>query len=812
MNRNWIIFLAGISLSSDQELFSAPDVEGEEADLEVVVEPVPLPNKATPESDLLEAGMSPVDDDKVLLDPVLPETEIGSLPEEETLETEVVVDDSDSLLTGPLLDPDLPEMEIWPSPDEEVEMLDPVVVVASAPLSSKPAYHPFASETVGEKTLQRIAQGTLGDTLGWQAGVTTSSYGQGASRPVIRGFDGYRVRMLRDSIGTLDVSASSPDHGLPLEPLLLREVEILRGPAALLYGNSAMGGAINSKSRSFATELPERMLSGAIESRFDSVSSGWANAGYFDLKLGDFVLSATGSYRDAGDYRIPGRARTQAYEEKFRPVVNDPSQGITVPVENPSGRLPNSFHESSSYSFGLSWLPGVFPLELSMAYSRFDSEYGLPYLFGGDANDLFGDSSLAMEQDRFDLRLSYFADLPWLSEATLHFGYGDYSHNEQFAGRGKDSGLVFSDTRFEQDAWEARLDLHHEPTDWLRGVAGVQLMGRALDPSFLAGAPDESSRFFNRFETSNLGVFVNETASFGSFDLNAALRWESQTIEDLSLAEFGFQRKVDDHSFSAILGGSWEGELVGSLDRLKVSLNASFVERIPSEVERFAFWSNPAIQRFLIGGDLDGEPLRTEQSFGLDFGLEADFEGFEMRFNLFHYRIDDFIYLQDLAGIGNQAQYLQTNASFTGVEAQVDWNLIEDESHELTLSLMGDWMRASDRDRDAPLPRIPAMRLGSRLEFVDGSLQAGLEIRHVFEQDRVQGSDGVVQGELPTENYTEVNLDFAYDFELSGDRILTVFAQLRNLLDEDRRLHTSFLKDVAPLPGRNVTLGARLEF
>jgi iron complex outermembrane receptor protein len=252
-------------------------------------------------------------------------------------------------------------------PENEVEVLEPVVVVASAPLPAETNDHPLASETLDEETLQRIAQGTLGDTLGWQAGVSTSSYGQGASRPVIRGFDGYRVRILRDSVGTLDVSSSSPDHGLPLEPLLLREVEILRGPAALQYGNSALGGAINSTSRSFATVLPERQISGAFESRFDSVSSAWTNVGYFDLKLGGFVLSATGSYRDASDYRISGRSRTRAYDEKFRPVVNDPNTGMTVPIENPSGRLPNSFHQSSSYSLGVSWLPEALPWEASFA-------------------------------------------------------------------------------------------------------------------------------------------------------------------------------------------------------------------------------------------------------------------------------------------------------------------------------------------------------------------------------------------------------------------------------------------------------------
>ena len=685
-----------------------------------------------------------------------------------------------------------------------------VTGVEEPPLS---ANNPFCScETIPEETITRIASATLGDTLGWQAGISSSSYGQGASRPVIRGFDGFRVRVLRDSVGTLDVSASSPDHGIPLEPLLFREVEILRGPAALRFGNSALGGAVNSITRTFATELPDRPLSGAWESRWDSVSSGFTTAGYLDIKLNEFVLSLTGSLRDAGDYKIPGRARTRAYEERFNPIVNDPGSGMTVPIENPSGRLPNSGLESNSQSIGLSWLPSHLPVEASVAYSRFESDFGLPYLFGGDPNDLFGYSSLGLEQDRFDIRFRYLPDLPWLTEATFHLGLGDYEHTERFVGRDKDADLSFNDTIFDLRAVEARLDLVHEPTDWLRGIAGFQLWTNELNPSRLAGAPDTSSRFFNRFQTSNFGFFINETATFGDFKIHSALRWETQTIEDNSLAQFGFTREVDDTSFSASLGASLERESVGPFDRLQANLSLSSIERIPTETERFAFWDNPAIQRFLIGGDLDGTALRTEQSIGVDLGLEAELCDVDLRLNLFHYQVDNFTYLQDIVGIGNQAEYTQTDARLYGFEAQADWKVIEGLEHELVLSLMSDWIRAEDRSNNTPLPRIPPLRIGTRLAYTSGPFEAGLEFRHAFEQDRIQPSSDIVQGELATGGYTEINLDVSHSFDLTSELRLTVFARLNNLLDEERRLHTSFLKDVAPLPGRNLTLGGRLEF
>lgn len=693
---------------------------------------------------------------------------------------------------------------------DEITTLAPLLVTSN--LSSPQTFHPFPTEVLDEKVLKRIAQGTLGDTLGWQAGVTSSSYGQGSSRPIIRGFDGYRVRILRDSIGTLDVSASSPDHGIALEPLLLREVEILRGPAALLYGNSALGGAVNSTTRTFATELPDRPLSGAFETRWDSAASSWTNTGYLDFTAGEFVITATGSIRDAGDYRIAGRARTSEYEALFNPVVNDPQIGATVPIENPSGTLPNTDLNSESFSLGLSWLPEKTPIKVSLAYSRFTSEYGLPFIFAGDPNDLFGDTSLDISQDRLDFRLTYEPDLPWLEKATLHLGYGDYQHSENFQGRLKDLGTNFTDTRFDLQAWEARLDLTHQPTDWLRGIWGIHFTTQALAPSFLARAPIESSRFDNDFDTDNLGLFIQETATFGNFTLNAAFRWETQKIEDLSLAEFDFTREVNDTSISAILGGSWERENLSFLDRFKVNLNSSFVERIPTETERFAFWSNPGIQRFLIGGDLDGAPLNNEQAFGIDLSLEADYQNLSLQLNLFHYQIDDYIFLQDLVGIGNQAAYTQVDARFYGLEAQLNWRIHQTDTEELNLTFTTDWLRADDRGSNSPLPRIPPFRIGSRLEYQRGQFTTGLEIRQAFAQDRIQDPTATAQGELPTDSFTEINLDLNYDHELQNGNTLTFFANFRNLLDEDRRNSTSFLKDVAPLPGRSLTLGARFEF
>ncbi len=785
-----------------------PTAEANFTEEEVISEEVEIDSELPP----LEPTLEEVDDTE---DPI-PE-ELALIEDDFQPEAQPIIAEEDEI--APLnLEEDLSleetEIDTLPpliSDDETVTTIDalaPITVQASSTSTSGSAFHVLPTETIQGEELSRLAQGTLGDTLGWQVGVNASSYGQGASRPIIRGFDGYRVKLLRDSVGTMDASDISPDHGLPIEPLLLRKVEILRGPAALIYGNSALGGAVNSTTRGFATEIPDRTWSGAYESRWDSTSSGWTNAAYLDLALEDFVFSFTGSYRDVGNIGISGNARTSSYDRLVSPVVNDPTSGTTVPIVNPSGTLPNSALQSSSYSLGLSWLPETLPLEASLAFSHFESEYGLPFLFAGDANDLFGDTSLDLEQDRLDLRLKVRPEQPWLEEATLHFGYGDYHHTEQFRGRDKDAGTNFDDTRFDLKSWEIRLDLIHEPTEWLRGIAGVQIWSRSLEPSFLAAAPRLDSRFFQDFETTNFGAFIKETATLGDFEVNAALRWETQTIKDLSSAASGFTRGADDTSISAILGGNWESETLEHLDRLKLSLNGSFIERIPTEVERFAFWRNPGIQRFLVGGDLDGSPLETEQAFSIDLGIEADLDNFSLKLNSFFYHIDNFIFLEDTRSTENIATFKDLDSEFYGIEAQLDWDLYDDEESELTLSLMGDWIRARDQNASNSLPRIPPLRLGSRLHLKYDDLVAGLEIRHAFSKN----TRDVAPDELPTDGYTEVNMDLSYVFELQNENRLTLFLKAQNLLDEERRLHTSFLKDVAPLSGRNFTLGARLEF
>lgn len=665
------------------------------------------------------------------------------------------------------------------------------------------------TEMSGEK-LARRAQGTLGETLSWEPGVTSAYFGPGSSRPIIRGFDGFRVKMLRDDLSTMDLSDTSPDHGIGLEPLLAESLEVHRGPSALLYGNSAIGGAVNTRSRTLARELPLSALTGGLDSRFESVSTGWAQTGYLTVTHAPWVLQITGSTRESDDVRIPGRARTEAYEKAERPRISNPGAGSVSPIANPDGVLPNTAHRSRSFSAGLSFLPDG-PFWAGVSWSYFDSFYGLPYIFSGDATDFFGDSFIDLAQSRFDLELGLELDSGPLKKIQLRLAQSDYEHDELFEGRGRDSSAEFIETAMSKNTVEGRLDfLHGGFDDRLDGILGVHGFDEDFDASRLVVPPPTEFRVPSYFQTENLGAYLLEKLRlFENWQLQLGARWEQQRIVDDSLAGIVKSRAVSEESFSHSLGLTWSTETLPFLKKLSLTGIASKTERIPTATERYAFWNNAGLGRFLVGGDLDGTPLGLEKSTGFELGLAAEWERATLRLNGFHYDYENFIFLQEIpVFIQRAVEYIEREATIQGFEAELDLRLWQSGSRALQLTLMGDYVKGHNDTDGEPLPRIPPLRVGGRIEFTTSRLTLGLEARHSFAQDRLKPEP---RGELPTESYTLVNADASWRLSKSRHDVLLTL-QVTNLLNQDARQHTSFRKDVAPLPGIGFAAGVKWTF
>ncbi len=663
------------------------------------------------------------------------------------------------------------------------------------------------TEVSGDELMRR-AQGTLGETLAWEPGVSSNYFGPAASRPVIRGFDGVRVKLMRDDLSTMDLSDTSPDHGVTVDPLLAESLEIHRGPAALLYGNSAIGGAVNTRSRTLARELPLERIQGSFDSRIDNVSQGWAETGWLSVKQGPWVLQLTGSVRESEDIRIPGKARTESYDARERPRTRPPGGGPgSIPVENPDGHLLNTFQESLSYSIGLSYLPEG-PFWMGVSYSYFDSFYGLPYIFSGDVTEPLGDSVIDMQQRRLDLEMGLDLELGPLQKIQVRLAQSDYVHDELFQGRGADVDVFFNETALSKNTVEGRIDLLHGGFDSrLEGVVGMHSFIEDFDASRLIVPPPTEFRVPAYFSTENQGLFLMEKFKLGDWQLQWGSRWEQQRIMDDSLA--GSARMREEECQSHSLGLTWSREEILGLKKLSLTGIVSNTQRMPTATERYAFWNNAAMGRFLVGGDMDGTPLSLEKSLGYELGLAADLEKVSLRVNAFRYDYENFIFLQEITNFINRAvQYIEREAEISGWEAELEWRVWQNNERQVKLTLMGDSVRGHNVTDDEPLPRMPPGRFGTRLEYTSGRFSCGIEARHSLEQDRLKPEP---RGELPTDAYTLINADASW--RLMKDRHDVLFTlQATNLLNEEARVHTSFRKDVAPLPGIGITASVRWSF
>ncbi len=657
------------------------------------------------------------------------------------------------------------------SSEETIYELDEYIVSAGPGLRSIADYASPVNVVTSEE-LTRQSSGTLGDVLDWQPGVTSSSFSSGASRPILRGFDGPRVRILESGLDTADVSDTSPDHGVAAEPLLTERIEVLRGPATLLYGSSAIGGAVNV----IGKEIPRQPVDptgyeGGFEARYDTVADGETFLGYTTVGQEKWALTVTALDRDFDDYEIPDDAQDHDEDE-----------------EHSGSTLENSFFESTQYSIGGSWF-FTQDNRLSFSYARYESEYGIPghghseHHDDPDPDPDHEEESVAidLERDRYDMELELVDPAEWFTALRLRLAYTDYEHEE------------YSDDEsniFKRDGWELRTEAAHTPW-WIidQGVIGIQ----ASDSDFeIIG--DES--FVEPSTTQTQAVFVTQHIHNGDlhYEFGGRIERADIDIDDSSLDDY------DEVTFSFAASAIWNIDEVNSL-----ALVLQRAERHPNATELYAEGVHHAIGIYERGDD----DLDKETAYGVDLTYRTTIAGWATEVSAFYTYFDDYIFAEETDEEIDEEhvfQYVGVEAEFYGFEAAVSTDLVRTDSSALTLGFMADYVRATNEDSGDDLPRIPPMRIGSRLGWQTGNWDMGGELRYAFKQDDT-GPE-----ETETDDYVELNLDVNYTFDLGNNLTAVVFARAENLLDEEIRLHTSFTKDQAPLPGRNLTIGARFEF
>ncbi len=652
------------------------------------------------------------------------------------------------------------------SSEETVYQLDDYIVSAGPNLRSIRDYAAPVNVVTAQE-LTRQSGSSLGAVLDWQPGVSSSSFGAGASRPILRGFDGPRVRILDAGLEAMDVSDTSPDHAVTLEPLLTERVEVLRGPSTLLYGSSAIGGAVNV----IGKEMPRQRVDpkgyeGALEARRDTVSGGDTLAGYATVGDDDWALTITAVDRDADDYEIPGDAQ------------EDDAEGDT---------LENSFVETEQYSVGASWFFSE-DNRIGFSFSNYETRYGVPghgHHEGEEEEEEEHDEesvAIDMERKRYDMELELVDVNDWIEALRLRLGYTDYAHSEL---EGGEVGTVF-----EREGWELRAEAAHSPW-WVidEGVIGLQVS----DVDFSA---EGAEAFTPQSTTKTQALFVSEHIH------GDVLHYEfGGRMERTDIAEDKNQRSYDELAISLAAGATWH---IDEANSLALVLQRS--QRNPTSTELYAEGPHLATSQYEFG-DAD---LKQETAYGVDLTYRTTHENWQAEVSLFYTYFDDYIFSEEREDEKIDELHVYDfnaiDAQFYGIEAQLDYTLIENEGNRVLLSLMGDWVHATNEDTGDDLARMPPMRIGSRLSWATGNWDSGVELRYAFEQDNT-GPE-----ETSTDDYLKLNLDVNYRLDLGNGITAVLFARAENLLDEEIRHHTSFVKEEAALPGRNFTIGARVEF
>lgn len=677
---------------------------------------------------------------------------------------------------------------------EEGTRLQPIVVSALGLGEDESRIASPYSLVDGEEIREKGAD-TLGNALSGLPGVNADTFGGGASRPVIRGQTAPRVKVLSDGASVLDASEISPDHAITTDPLLLQRVEVLRGPSALLYGSGAIGGVVNLLDNKIATRLPEDGFDGMIALRGNSVANERAAAVAIDNVWGrNLVMHTELSKREADDYRAPD------LEER---------------------RVDGTFSDALNASVGLSWVGerGY----LGLAYSYREDDYGLPghsheyescHPHGsslhcgshdhdhghGHGHDHDHDHDhehahgpapkIDLMSRRVDLRGELEEPFSGFNRLRFRAAHTDYRHHEM------DEGEI--STTFRNKGHEERIELEHVALGNWSGIFGLQ----HSDTRFSALGEEA---FIPTVDTRNTGLFLVEHLDVSEqwhFELGARHEWLRHQPRNDSRKRPRFSDTATSFSGAAI----WR-----FTPDYALSLSLARSQRLPHAQELYARGIHLATNTFecgllphplTCGGRENNADIKVETSRSAELSLRRSEGPLTFSLGAFVNHADNYIYARTLDQHEDfrLIKYTQRDARFVGAEAEIGFAF----SEHFHASLFGDHVRAKFEHNGGNLPRIPAWRAGTRLKGDWGGFGGELEYYHVARQNRV------ADFETSTPGYNMLNLGLSYRF--GSAQQVSVHLRGNNLLNEQIWNHTSFLADVVPLPGRNVSLGVSYAF
>ena len=788
-----------------------------------------------------------------------------------------------------------------------------VLVIKAHPLGDKGLAMPATS--LDGEALDRARDVNLGSTLSRQPGIHQASFGNIVGRPVVHGLAGPRVRVMQDRLDTMDASIVSADHAVTVESFTVERVEVLRGPSILLYGSGAIGGAVNVETGRIPQE-PVDGLYGGMETRHNSATGGDTLA--FKLKGGrsGFAWHLDGVTKDGDDYDIPGYAESAylraqeaehdhhddeganghddlAHDDDHDDHNDDEHEGEHH-EEEARNKLSGSHFESDTIAGGASWHGDWGFAGLSV--SRLESKYGLPghshahghgeedehhddeganghddlahddghadhnddEYEGGHHEEEEGSALLDMEQTRIDFEMDLLAPFSGIDRLNMRVGYSEYQH-EEFEPGGH------AGTKFSNDAWEARAELHHEAGPW-EGVAGLQYAYRDFEAL-------GQEAFVLPVITNSTGAFWVGRRTYETFDLEAGVRLERVSHNPTAGGGHGHHHdehdEHDEHEEHEA-GGDQDftihavsiGALVPLGDRLELGLLASHSSRAPIAEELYAGGPHLVTNTYEIGD----AGLSKERAASIALRLQYAAPSWDVAVAAYFTRFSDYVYWQATGRQVNQAgrdrrdealellekyeiddfdpgitegaaielleksmnadavveaetleaseefslreeMVAQEDAEFFGIDAEASVQIASWPGGEARLHGKFDYVDAklsvSGNDR---LPRIPPLRYGIGLSGRWGAGTLGIEYLRAEDQDET------AEHELPTDGYDDLSVHATLELPAGNGSTMELFLHGKNLTDDEQRLHTSHIKDLAPQPGRTFEVGARLRF
>lgn len=678
--------------------------------------------------------------------------------------------------------------------------LPPVVVTASPIPSSLFDLAQPVSVLTEEKLRQQMAS-TLGETLARQPGINSTYFGPNASRPVIRGLGGDRIRILQNGLGTMDASSTSDDHAVAADPIALKRVEVVRGPAALLYGPNAVGGVVNQIDGRIPEQRLERAFSGRADMRVDSPSSGKVGALMVEggAKNG-WNYHLDGFRRESENIVIPGFAQTAAQRA---------TTGSTA-----AGRLPGSQATADGGAIGTSyvWDKGY----LGASFQGLNNDYGV--VIDPAVN-------IRLHQRRFDIAGAFLQPFAGFQSIKYKVGRADYRHTEYDAGA---AGTIFNSL-----AHNGRIEALHNQIGRLEGAIGYEVRDEKL-----SATGDEAFLPPNR--TSINSLFMFEELKWDTFRVQFGGRVDFVNAEAEAVPTHPNNFFPSSNSRSFTTGSGSLGLVYRPVQEWSGALNVSYTQRAPTVTELYANGPHAATGVFEIGN----RNFNSEGNLSLDLSVRRETGHITGHAGFFYHRFSNFmsplastlggaslvngdginaddgsnggvagdgVADRDADGDGNAddsfnvVAFRGVRAEFYGFEGLVTWHLLEEETQSLHLDLKSDYVRARDLSNNSSLPRIAPLRFGGELGYDRGPFSSAVEVL------RVERQGSTAAGERPTPGYLMLNAEIAYKFGSAPNSVEIALRGL-NLLDQEARNHVSFLKEVAPLPGRGVMVSLRATF